>query len=257
MIRLDGVGKTYDGGRTAAVQDVTLSVGAGELFVLLGESGSGKTTTLKLINRLIEPTSGRISIDGTDTASQDPVALRRSIGYVFQEIGLFPHLSVAENAGAVLHLLGRTRSEIDARTNEMLSQVGLDPDRFGQRSPDELSGGQRQRVGVARALAAQPRIMLMDEPFGALDPVTRVQLQDHFRQLQRTLSLTVVMVTHDVTEALLLGDRIGVMREGRLVAVGTPQEMMRNPGDPYAEQLVSTPRRQADALHRLLRGDTP
>jgi osmoprotectant transport system ATP-binding protein len=254
MIALDQVAKTYDGGRNYAVRDVSLVVAEGEFVVLLGESGCGKTTTLKMINRLIAPSAGTIRVDGDDTADLDPVALRRRIGYVFQEVGLFPHLSVAANAGAVLKLLGRPPADIARRTNAVLEQVGLDPTLFGRRRPAELSGGERQRVGVARALAARPRIMLMDEPFGALDPLTRAELQTQFRALQRELSLTVVMVTHDMTEALLLADRIAIMSDGTVVASGTPGALLANPGHAYAARLLAAPRQQADQLGKLLGG---
>lgn len=228
-------------------------MGRGEFLAILGESGSGKTTTLKLVNRLIEPTAGTIQIDNVDVASTDPVMLRRGIGYVFQEIGLFPHISVRENAGAVLRLLGQSPEQIRERSDEMLTMVGLAPEEFGSRLPSELSGGQRQRVGVARALAAKPGIMLMDEPFGALDPITRVALQDQFQSIRKDLGLTVVMVTHDVHEALLLADRIAIMQHGKIVAEGTPAYLLRHPGHAYAEALLSAPRDQAAKLSALMK----
>ncbi|MCZ6598963.1 MAG: ATP-binding cassette domain-containing protein [Planctomycetota bacterium] len=251
MIALEGVSKSFDGGATWAVRDVSLDVAAGELVALVGESGSGKTTTLKMINRLVEPTSGRVAVDGRDVAGVDPVALRRGIGYVFQGIGLFPHMSVAENVGAVPQLLGWPRERIDARVDELLELLGLEPARFRDRTPRELSGGQQQRIGVARALAVEPKVMLMDEPFGALDPVTRAELQDEFRRLQARLGLTAVLVTHDMSEALLMADRVAVMRAGRIVAQGTPKELLADPGDDYAREILAAPRRNAQRLAEL------
>ena len=253
MIKLNSVGKIFEGAATPAVQNVSLQVGRGEFLAILGESGSGKTTTLKLVNRLIEPTSGTIQIDNVDVASSDPVKLRRGIGYVFQEIGLFPHLSVRDNAGSVLRLLGQSPEQIRQRSDEMLAMVGLAPEEFGSRLPSELSGGQRQRVGVARALAARPGIMLMDEPFGALDPITRVALQDQFLAIRKELSLTVIMVTHDVNEALLMSDRIAVMQHGSIVAEGTPAQLLNRPGHAYAEALLSAPRNQTARINALLK----
>lgn len=255
MIKLNSVGKTFEGAATPAVQNISLQVARGEFLAILGESGSGKTTTLKLVNRLIEPTSGTIQIDNVDIASGDPVKLRRGIGYVFQEIGLFPHLSVRDNAGSVLRLLGQSPEQIRERSDEMLTMVGLAPEEFGSRLPSELSGGQRQRVGVARALAARPGIMLMDEPFGALDPITRVTLQDQFLAIQKDLSLTVIMVTHDVNEALLMSDRIAVMQHGSIVAEGTPAQLLSHPGHAYAEALLSAPRKQTAKINALLKGE--
>lgn len=256
MISLRKVCKTYAGGRVAAVRDVSLDVGEGELVVLLGESGCGKTTTLKMINRLIEPTAGSILVAGDDTITTDPIELRRRIGYVFQGIGLFPHMTVAENVGTVPRLLGWNRSDIDQRAAELLELVGLSQKEHGPRWPRELSGGQRQRVGVARALAAKPRVMLMDEPFGALDPITRDQIQDELRTLQHKLGLTIVLVTHDMTEALLLADRIVVMKEGQIVGQGTPGELLSRADHPYVRTLMEMPKRQADRVERIA-GDLP
>jgi osmoprotectant transport system ATP-binding protein len=212
------------GGARVIVQDVSFVVGVGETLVLLGRSGSGKTTTLKLINRLLEPTAGTVRVAGERAAELPVTQLRRRIGYVIQEVGLFPHLTVARNVGLVPRLERWEAGRITARVRELLAVVGLDPDGFATRYPHELSGGQRQRVGVARALAADPPLLLLDEPFGALDPITRVELQREFQALQRRLGQAMVFVTHDVREGLLLGTRIGVMQAGRLVFLGTPEQ---------------------------------
>lgn len=254
MIRIERVGKSFDGGRTFVVDDLSLHVREGEIVVLLGESGCGKTTTLKMINRLVEPTRGDIFVEGASVLRGDPVRLRRRIGYVFQGVGLFPHMTIAENVGAVPRLLGWDRGRIRKRVGELLEMVGLPVEEYAGRLPRALSGGQRQRVGLARALAAEPRVMLMDEPLGALDPVTRDGLQDELRGLQRRLGLTVVMVTHDMTEALLMGDRIAVMQGGRIVRLGSAHEVMSEPQDAYAERLMSMPKRQADAVEAIARG---
>ncbi len=218
----------FDGGRPL-LEDLNLEVARGETLVLLGRSGSGKTTTLKLINRLLEPTSGEVMIDGRRTTDWHPIRLRRGIGYVIQDVGLFPHLDVEHNVGLVPSLEGWEPSRIRARVKEMLQLVGLDPEEFGGRWPRELSGGQRQRVGVARALAADPPILLMDEPFGALDPVTRAEIQREFRALAARMGKTIVFVTHDVREALLLGSRIALLAGGKLVGIYAPQEFLRAP----------------------------
>ncbi len=253
MIEFRGVCKSYDQGRTFAVLDIDLCVGEGELLVLLGSSGCGKTTTLKMINRLIEPTRGRIRVGGQDHRQVDPVALRRSIGYVIQMVGLFPHMTVGQNVATVPGLLGWSRARIAARVDELLDLVGLPPEEYRPRFPSALSGGQRQRVGFARALAAGPRLMLLDEPFGALDPITRDSLQGEFKRLHHKLGLTAVMVTHDMTEALLLADRIAVMDQGRIVRLGTPHQLMVEPGDAKVAHLIETPRRQAEQLEALAR----
>ena len=204
------------------ISDLNLNVERGETLVLLGESGCGKTTTLKLVNRLLEPTSGEVVVEGKSTMAWDPIALRRRIGYVIQEGGLFPHFTIARNVGLVPSLSGWDEQKIDERVRELLNLVGLNPDRYAERYPRELSGGQRQRVGVARALAADPPLMLLDEPFGALDPLTRASLQREFADLSRRLAKTAILVTHDVREALTLADRIGLMHKGRLLLLESP-----------------------------------
>lgn len=251
MIILDKVSKTYDGAAQYSVQEVSLEVPRGRLLVLLGGSGCGKTTTLKMINRLIEPTSGRILVAGRDVRSMDPVALRRGIGYVFQGIGLFPHMSVAENVAVVPRLLRWPAEKITARVDELLTLVHLPPEQYRVRLPAQLSGGQQQRVGFARALAAGPDVMLLDEPFGALDPVTRDELRAEFLNLRGRLGLTAVMVTHDMMEALLSADLIAVMNRGRLVQLGTPQELLKNPADDFVASLMAGPRQQTAKLEAL------
>ena len=250
MIQLDRLCKRF--AETPVVDELSLEVARGELVVLLGGSGSGKTTTLKMVNRLVEPSSGRTRIGGEDTRELAPHALRRRIGYAFQEVGLFPHLSVAENVGITPSLLGWDAARIRRRVDALLDLVELEPSEFRGRRPDQLSGGQQQRVGLARAIAAEPEVLLLDEPFGALDPLTRDRLQQAFQQIRRELALTVLFVTHDMTEALLLGDRIAVLREGRLVQVGEPRTLLREPADPYVAELMATPRRQAGVVDRFL-----
>ncbi len=252
MIRIRNVSKSFDGGQRFAVRDVTLTVEAGELMALLGTSGSGKTTTLKLVNRLLEATSGTIEVAGRDVSEVDPVELRRGIGYVFQGVGLFPHLSVARNVAVVPELLGWPAADVVARVDELLRLVRLAPDEYRERRPRELSGGQRQRVGFARALAARPLVLLLDEPFGALDPLTRDDLRVDVRNLQRALGVTSVLVTHDMAEALLLADRIAVMDAGRVLQVGTPRELLAAPANDTVERLLAAPRRQTEALEALL-----
>ncbi|MGL4260551.1 MAG: ATP-binding cassette domain-containing protein [Afipia sp.] len=252
-IAYENVGKSFERGRVKAIDDVSLDVATGEFLAVVGGSGSGKTTLLRLANRLIAPDSGTVRIQGDDVRELDPIALRRSIGYVFQNGGLFPHMTVAGNIGITPRLLGTPVQEISARVDELIDLVRLEHthrDRF----PHELSGGQRQRVGVARALAANPRIVLMDEPFGALDPLTRDALGEDYRALHRSLGLTTVMITHDMAEALLLADRVAVMRAGRLIAQGTAQELS-NSSDAYVGELLNTPRRQAERLQELLPKD--
>ena len=251
MIVLERVSKSYDGGSGYSVCDVSLQVPAGQLLVLLGGSGCGKTTTLKMINRLIEPSAGRILVNGRDVRDMDPVTLRRGIGYVFQGIGLFPHLTIAENIAVVPRLLRWSADKTNARINELLELVHLPPAEYRRRFPRQLSGGQQQRVGFARALAAAPQIMLLDEPFGALDPITRDELREDFLRIRRQLGLTAAMVTHDMTEALLSADLIAVMNAGRLLQVGTPHELLSNPADEFVAHMMATPRRQAGQLEAL------
>src|SRR5258707_5492917 len=251
LISYTDVAKSFDGGRVVAVDDVSLEVAEGEFLAVVGGSGSGKTTLLRLANRLIEADRGSITVEGEDISRADPIGLRRRIGYVFQSGGLFPHISVAGNIGITPKLLGWPVAEIAARVDELLDLVRLDRAQYRDRLPHELSGGQRQRVGVARALAAKPRIVLMDEPFGALDPLTRDALGDDYRSLHRRLCLTTVMITHDMTEAILLADRVVVMRGGKLLAQGTPAELSTS-SDPYVGELLRTPRRQSERLRQLL-----
>jgi len=247
VIELRDLSKQY-GARAPAVDSMNLRIEGGEFLVLAGPSGCGKTTTLSMINRLIEPSRGNVFIDGVDTHQTDPVALRRRIGFVFQDVGLFPHMSVAENAGIALKLAGKRPQEIGARVDELLALVRLPAEHFRNVLPGALSGGQRQRVGVARALAASPRLMLMDEPFGALDPLTRDELAFDYRRIHERLRLTTILVTHDMTEAMLLGDRIAMMREGRLVQVGTPHELCSAPANDFVRAMMESPRRRARAL---------
>ena len=234
MITFDHVSKHYaknDGG--GAVHDLTLEIPSGEIVILVGPSGCGKTTTLKMINRLIEPTSGTISIDGEDTRKRDPNELRRSIGYVIQAIGLFPHRTVAENVATVPHLQHWTKPRIDARVNELLDLVGLPAKDYAKRLPAELSGGERQRVGVARALAVDPNILLMDEPFGAIDPIARERLQNELLRLQQVVRKTIVFVTHDIDEAVKLGDRVALLSPGAKVEqYAPPAELLARPATP-------------------------
>lgn len=236
----------------AAVENLNLTVEEGELLTLVGGSGSGKTTTLRMVNRLIEPTSGRIRLFGENVFALKPHELRRRMGYVFQGVGLFPHLSVAENIGITPDLLDWSPADIRTRVDELLDLVELPAAEYRHRRPAELSGGQRQRVGVARALAARPRVMLLDEPFGALDPTTRETLQDRFQDIRQGLGLGGIFVTHDMAEALLLGDRVGVMRDGRLIQVDTPARLLVHPADDGVRSLIETPRRQADRLAMAL-----
>ncbi|UED88511.1 ABC transporter ATP-binding protein [Streptomyces profundus] len=241
MLRFEHVSKRYPNG-TVAVDDLDLEVAEGELVTLVGPSGCGKTTTMKLVNRLEEPTSGRILLAGDDIAEVDPVRLRRRIGYVIQQVGLFPHRTVLDNTATVPVLLGGRRREARRRAAELLELVGLDPAVYGDRYPDQLSGGQRQRVGVARALAADPPVLLMDEPFGAVDPVVRERLQNEFLRLQREVRKTVLFVTHDIEEAVRLGDRIAVFGQGRIEQYDTPAAVLGAPATDYVASFVGSDR---------------
>jgi osmoprotectant transport system ATP-binding protein len=242
MIRLEAVTKTFPEAARPAVDSLDLAVPEGTICVLIGPSGCGKTTTMRMVNRLIEPTSGRVLVAGEDVTGADPVRLRRTIGYVIQQVGLFPHMSVAENVATVPGLLGWPKPRIAARVEEMLALVGLDPREFARRFPGELSGGQRQRVGVARALAADPPVMLMDEPFGAVDPVVRERLQSEFLGILRRLSKTIILVTHDIDEAIRMGDRLALMRAGRLVQYDTPDRILAAPRDAFTAEFLGLDR---------------
>jgi osmoprotectant transport system ATP-binding protein len=236
VISFQSVSYKLPSGR-ALLSDLNLEVHRGETLVLLGRSGCGKTTTLKLINRLLDPSEGTVTVERVPTTSWDPIQLRRRIGYVIQEVGLFPHYTVAENVGLVPSLEGWPLERIRERTHELLALVGLDHERFAQRYPRELSGGQRQRVGVARALAADPPLILLDEPFGALDPITRREIQREFRSLQTRLGKTIVFVTHDIREAFLLASRIGLIKEGRLLLLARPDDFLES-SDPEVRAFV-------------------
>jgi osmoprotectant transport system ATP-binding protein len=249
-ISFEHVSVDHGAGRRA-LDDVSLQSSAGEFLAIVGPSGSGKTTLLRLINRLSDPTSGAVKVNGTDIRERDPITLRRGIGYVFQGVGLFPHMTVAENVTITPKLLGWDAARRAARARVLLALTRLG-ENYLTRFPGQLSGGERQRVGIARALAAEPNIMLMDEPFSALDPPTRDALGGDYRQLHDRLGLTTVMVTHDMLEALLLADRIVVMREGRIVAHDTPAALMRMESDPFVSELMQVPRRHAERLHAFL-----
>ena len=225
-----------------AVDALSFTVPAGKICILVGPSGSGKTTSLKMVNRLIEPTSGEILIDGHDVTKEEPTQLRRRIGYVIQQVGLFPHQTIADNVATVPVLLGWTKPRIAARVTELLALVGLEPARYGHRYPAQLSGGERQRAGVARALAAEPPVMLMDEPFGAGDPIVRERLQSELLRIQRELGTTVLFVTHDIDEAIRLGDRVAVMRSGKLVQYAPPGELLAHPADDFVARFVGSDR---------------
>jgi len=247
MIEIAHLSKRFAASGPPAVDDLSLSIGEGEICVLIGPSGCGKTTTMRMINRMIEPDSGVIKIAGRDVTNIDAVELRRSVGYVIQQVGLFPHMPIGENVATVPQLLGWDSARIASRVDALLEQVDMDPKRYRDRYPRELSGGQKQRVGVARALAADPPVMLMDEPFGALDPITRAALQDEFLRLLYELRKTIVFVTHDIDEALKMGTRIAILRSGRLVQFDRPQAILAHPSDAFVEAFVGDDR----ALKRL------
>jgi osmoprotectant transport system ATP-binding protein len=247
MIELEGLTKRWPGATTDAVHDLTLTVPEGTSCALIGPSGSGKTTTLRMVNRLIEPSGGALRIAGQDALRMDAVTLRRSIGYVIQEVGLFPHWSIAENVATVPKLLGWPAARIAARVDEVLALTGLDPARFASRRPHQLSGGERQRVGVARALAGDPPVLLMDEPFGAVDPVVRGRLQEEVLRLLKTLRKTVLIVTHDLDEAVRLGDAVAVLRDGRLAQHAPAADLLARPADAFVAEFLGSDR----ALKRL------
>ena len=247
MITLTGLTKQYPGTTQPAVDHISLTIPEGEVCVLIGPSGCGKTTTMRLINRMIEPTGGTIELLGRDVTHMDAVELRRGIGYVIQQVGLFPHLTIAENIATVPRLLGWDTARTDQRIDELLELVALAPATYRDRYPRDLSGGQKQRVGVARALAADPPVMLMDEPFGAIDPITRMRLQDEFLRIQARLKKTVVFVTHDLDEAIRMGNQIAILCEGRVVQYDTPEAILARPANAFVEEFVGQDR----ALKRL------
>jgi osmoprotectant transport system ATP-binding protein len=250
-IAFHDVSKSYEDGRVRALDGVSLSVEEREFIAVVGPSGSGKTTLLQLINRLAEPTSGTVEVEGEDVRAADPIALRRRIGYVFQGVGLFPHMTVAENIAVTPRLIGWDARRRAARVDELIDLVRLSREQRA-RYPHQLSGGERQRVGVARALAASPHIVLMDEPFGALDPINRDAISRDYRRLHDDLGLTTVMITHDMLEAVLLADRIAVMQAGRVIAQGSPHTLMSGAHGAYVDELMATPRRQARQLAELI-----
>jgi osmoprotectant transport system ATP-binding protein len=253
LIVFDQVSKRYESAEPV-LRDFSLEVPEGSLCVLLGRSGAGKSTALRLVNRLIEPSSGRVTVGGEDVRLRNAYELRRSIGYVLQRVGLLPHLSVGENVGLVPSLLGWPEARTSERIEELLELVGLEPAKYRDRSPAQLSGGQQQRVGFARALAAYPRVLLMDEPFGALDPVTRTDLREEMLALQRRLGVTAMLVTHDVIEALVLADEIVVMDRGAIVQRGTPRSIVESPADDFVARLVGSPSRDIARISSLKPG---
>ncbi len=238
MIELKGVTKLYQGQAVPAVQNLSLSINRGEICVFVGPSGCGKSTTLRMINRMIEPSSGTIEIDGKNIMSSDPDSLRMGIGYVIQQIGLLPHRTIAENIAIVPRLYKWPKEKIKSRVNELLEMMGLDPAETRNKYPSQLSGGQMQRVGVARAMAVDPSIMLMDEPFGAVDPVARNRLQDEFLRLQKEINKTIVFVTHDINEAIKMGDKIAILNQGQLIQFGTPEEILTDPANDFVENFI-------------------
>ncbi len=247
MIEIAGLTKRFPGAAHPAVDRLTLAVPEGAVCVLIGPSGCGKTTTMRIINRMIEPDAGTVIVNGRNVMDVDPVTLRRHIGYVIQQIGLFPHWSIADNVATVPKLLGWDERRIAARVDELLALVGMDPAIYRNRFPRELSGGQKQRIGVARALAADPPVMLMDEPFGAIDPITRTHLQDEFLRILHDLRKTIVFVTHDIDEAIRMGDRIAILKDGALVQYDTPEAILAAPANAFVEAFVGADR----ALKRL------
>lgn len=253
-VRFDSVVVRYPRADRNAVDDVSIEVPAGSFTVLLGPSGCGKSTLLRTVNRLVVPQSGEVYVGESPVGAHDPVALRRTIGYVIQAVGLFTHMTVAQNIAVVPSLLHWERARIEARVDELLALVGLEPSRYRRRYPRELSGGEQQRVGVARAIAAQPPVLLMDEPFGAVDAIARRSLQDEIRRIAGALQTTILFVTHDVDEALRLADRIAIMREGRIEQHGTPQEILTSPATPYVRQIfaIDDELRRYDALRSAL-----
>jgi len=253
MIEIESLTKRY--GPTTVVDGVTMSIARGSITVIVGTSGSGKSTLLRMINKLIEPTSGRVSIAGRDTASSPAHLLRRKIGYVIQGHGLFPHRSVAENIATVPRLLGWDAARIQARVDELLQIFQLDPPEYAAKFPYQLSGGQQQRVGVARALAAEPAVLLMDEPFGALDPIIRTKAQDDLLDIQRRFGTTVVLVTHDMDEAFRLGERVAVMSQGRMLQYDTPTVLLTHPVDPFVSRLTGTSDRALRLLSLIKAGE--
>lgn len=250
-VEFQNVSKSFPGSDYYAVNQVSLSIKQGEFITILGSSGCGKTTLLKLVNRLYEPDEGRILLFGEDIANKNPVELRRGIGYVIQQIGLFPHMTIEENIGVVPRLLNWEKEKIEKRTQELLTLVGLEPKQYKKRYPAQLSGGQQQRVGLARALAVEPKVMLLDEPFGALDAITRTGLQEELRKLHQGLLKTFLFVTHDINEAFKLGTRVIVMNEGRVVQFGTPAEIVKAPADPFVEQLIRSAKEQEKLWEEL------
>lgn len=249
MVDFERAGVTHTGGRRV-LRDFTLAITPGEVVALVGRSGAGKSTALKLVNRLLDPTEGAVRVDGRDTREWDPIQLRRGIGYVFQDVGLFPHMTVAQNIGVVPRLEGWPPDRIHERTRELLDLVGLTPSTYGPRLPAELSGGQRQRVGVARALAVGPPLLLMDEPFGALDPVTRVELRREFVRIQQVVRTTVIIVTHDLSEAFELGTRVGVIDDGLLVTCDAPADVARSGDARVLALLDAWPKRPGEGASR-------
>ncbi|WP_163575471.1 ABC transporter ATP-binding protein [Halomonas faecis] len=249
MIQLDNLTKVFDTpkGAVVAADHISMEVPAGEICILLGPSGCGKTTTLKMINRIVKPTSGKVFIDGEDTTGMDTQQLRRNLGYVIQQIGLFPNMTIEENITVVPKLLGWDKARYRERAREMMAMIAMEPDAFLKRYPSELSGGQQQRIGVARALAADPPVMLMDEPFGAIDPINRTVIQDEFLKMQQELNKTIMFVSHDIDEAIKMGDRIAVFREGKLVQYSTPDDLLAAPKNAFVESFLGEDR----ALKRL------